>query len=76
MLQGTDDRVVPPSQSEQLVAALASAGVPHAYVLFDGEGHGFRRGPNIVAALEAELSFLGQVLGFEPADDITRVELR
>ena len=76
VLQGTDDRVVPPSQSEQLVAALASAGVPHAYVLFDGEGHGFRRGPNIVAALEAELSFLGQVLGFEPADDITRVELR
>ncbi len=76
VLQGTDDRVVPPSQSEQLVAALAGAGVPHAYVLFEGDGHGFRHGPNIVAALEAELSFLGQVLGFEPADDIARVELR
>ncbi|WP_419921649.1 S9 family peptidase [Candidatus Poriferisodalis sp.] len=76
VLQGTDDRVVPPSQSEQLVAALASAGVPHAYLLFDGEGHGFRQAPNIVAALEAELSFLGQVLGFTPADDITPVEVR
>ncbi len=76
VLQGTEDRVVPQSQSEQVVAALADAGVPHAYLLFEGEGHGFRRGPNIVAALEAELSFLGQVLGFEPAGDITRVEVR
>ena len=76
VLQGTDDRVVPPSQSEQLVAALASADVPHAYLLFDGEGHGFRQAPNIIAALEAELSFLGQVLGFTPADDITPVAVR
>jgi len=76
VLQGTEDRVVPQSQSEQVVAALADAGVPHAYLLFEGEGHGFRRGPNIVAALEAELSFLGQVLGFEPAGDIARVEVR
>ena len=76
VLQGTDDRVVPQSQSEQVVEALADAGVPHAYLLFEGEGHGFRRGPNIVAALEAELSFLGQVLGFEPAGDIARVEVR
>ena len=76
VLQGTEDRVVLQSQSEQVVAALADAGVPHAYLLFEGEGHGFRRGPNIVAALEAELSFLGQVLGFEPAGDIARVEVR
>ena len=76
VLQGTEDRVVPQSQSEQVVTALADAGVPHAYLLFEGEGHGFRRGPNIVAALEAELSFLGQVLGFEPAGDIARVEVR
>lgn len=76
VLQGTEDRVVPQSQSEQVVAALADAGVPHAYLLFEGEGHGFRRGPNIVAALKAELSFLGQVLGFEPAGDISRIQVR
>ncbi len=76
VLQGTEDRVVPQSQSEQVVEALANAGVPHAYLLFEGEGHGFRRGPNIVAALEAELSFLGQVLGFEPAGNIARVGVR
>ncbi len=76
VLQGADDPVVPPSQSEQLVDALATAGVPHAYVLFDGESHGFRKAENIAAALEAELSFLGQVLGFTPAGDIEPVELR
>lgn len=75
VLQGTEDRVVPESQSSQLVTALADAGVPHAYVLFDGEGHGFRQAANIVAALEAELSFLGQVLGFAPAGDIAAVEM-
>ena len=76
VLQGSEDPVVPPNQSEQLVAALAAAGVPHAYLLFEGESHGFRRAENIAAALEAELSFLGQVLGFEPAGDIEPVALR
>lgn len=76
VLQGSEDPVVPPSQSEALVAALAAADVPHAYVLFDGESHGFRQAGHIARALECELSFLGQVFGFEPADAITRVELR
>lgn len=76
VLQGSEDPVVPPSQSEQLVDALAAAGVQHTYLLFDGESHGFRRAENIAAALEAELSFLGQILGFEPEGDIDEVELR
>jgi len=76
VLQGDEDPVVPPSQAEQLVASLAAGGVPHAYVLFVGESHGFRKAENIAAALEAELSFLGQILGFEPADDLERVPLR
>ncbi|MCR2827993.1 S9 family peptidase [Microbacterium sp. zg.Y909] len=65
LLQGADDEVVPPSQSEAVRDALASRGVPHAYVLYEGEGHGFRRGETIANALESELSFLGQVFGFE-----------
>ena len=76
VLQGSEDPVVPPSQAEQVVEALAAAEVPHAYLLFDGESHGFRQAENISAALEAELSFLGQVMGFEPAGDIERVALR
>ena len=64
VLQGLDDKVVPPSQSEALVAALAAKGIPHAYVAYEGEGHGFRKAENIVRSLESELSFYAQVLGF------------
>jgi hypothetical protein len=44
--------------------------VPHAYLAFEGDGHGFRGATAIRASLEAELSFLGAVFGFTPADDI------
>ncbi len=76
LLQGADDEVVPPEQAEVMVAALANRGIPHAYVLFEGEGHGFRRAENIMAASGAELSFYGQIFGFEPADDIPRLALK
>ena len=66
LLQGLDDKVVPPSQSEMFRDAAARNGVPHAYLEFAGEGHGFRRADSQVRALEAELSFYGQVLGFSP----------
>jgi dipeptidyl aminopeptidase/acylaminoacyl peptidase len=62
--QGLDDRVVPPAQAEAMAAALAARGVPHATVFFAEEGHGFRRAENIRRALESELWFYGQVLGF------------
>ena len=76
VLQGLEDKVVPPSQSELVVAALARKGIPHAYIGFEGEQHGFRKAENIKRAIEAELSFYGQVFGFEPADDIEPVQLR
>lgn len=65
LLQGAEDAVVPPAQSDAIRAALAARGVPHAYVLYEGEGHGFRRGETMVHALETELAFLGQVFGFQ-----------
>ena len=64
--QGLEDRIVPPNQAEAMVAALAAQGIPHAYMAFPGEQHGFRRAENVAAALEGELSFYGQVFGFEP----------
>lgn len=64
--QGTDDEVVPPSQSEAVRNALAARGIPHAYLLYEGEAHGFRRKETIVDALEKELAFLGAVFGFAP----------
>ena len=75
VLQGADDRVVPPSQAELIVSALRERGVPHAYLLYEGEGHGFRKAENISGSLEAELSFYAQVLGFEPAGAIPRLEI-
>ncbi|MCU1497463.1 MAG: dipeptidyl aminopeptidase/acylaminoacyl peptidase [Acidimicrobiales bacterium] len=73
VLQGSEDEVVPPNQAEMIVAALAAKGVPHAYLLFEGEQHGFRQAANIVRALEAELWFYGRVFGFTPADPIEPV---
>ena len=70
VLQGDEDEIVPPAQSEMIVEALEAKGVPVAYLLFEGEQHGFRSADNIVAALEAELAFFGQILGFTPADDL------
>jgi dipeptidyl aminopeptidase/acylaminoacyl peptidase len=70
VLQGADDRVVPPNQSELIVQALRSRQVPVAYLLFPGEGHGFRRPANIIRCLQSELSFYGQVFGFTPADQL------
>ncbi|MGI6878609.1 alpha/beta hydrolase family protein [Microbacterium sp. gxy059] len=67
ILQGSEDPVVPPSQSEALADALARNGVPHAYLLFEGESHGFRSAETIERCFAAELAFLGQVLGFAPA---------
>ena len=64
VLQGLEDEVVPPSQSEMIVEALRAKGVPVAYLGFEGEQHGFRRAENIRRALDAELSFYAQVLGF------------
>lgn len=73
ILQGLDDRIVPPAQAEQIVAGLRANRVPHAYLPFEGEDHGFRAAASIIRAFEAELSFYGQVFGFEPADDIEPV---
>ena len=75
VLQGSEDDVVPPAQAELIVAALRERGVPHAYLLFEGEGHGFRKAENIVRSLEAELSFFLQVLGLEPGDPLPQLEI-
>jgi dienelactone hydrolase len=67
LLQGAEDLVVPPAQAEAFRDAMVRKGIPHAYLLFDGEQHGFRKAESVIAALEAELSFYGQVLGFTPS---------
>ena len=75
ILQGLDDRVVPPSQAESIVAALSKKSIPYAYLAFEGEGHGFRGALALRRTLEARISFLGQVFGFQPADDYEPLEM-
>jgi dipeptidyl aminopeptidase/acylaminoacyl peptidase len=74
LLQGLDDPVVPPAQSERIAADLAAHGTKYAYITFEGESHGFRKAETIATSLAAELSFYGQILGFDPPD-IEKIEL-
>ena len=60
VFQGSDDKVVPPEQSEQMVRALQSNHVPHLYKLYEGEGHGFRKKVNLIDLYETIDSFLKQ----------------
>ncbi|KAI8597723.1 peptidase, S9A/B/C family, catalytic domain protein [Dissophora ornata] len=68
--QGTEDKVVPPNQAEMMVNALKERGLPVAFVLFEGEGHGFRIPKNIQAALQGEVTFLGKIFDFTPFDAV------
>jgi dipeptidyl aminopeptidase/acylaminoacyl peptidase len=73
LLQGLEDKVVPPNQAEMMVDALRDKGVPVAYVPFEGEQHGFRRAENIKRALDSELYFYSRVFGFILAEDVEPV---
>jgi dipeptidyl aminopeptidase/acylaminoacyl peptidase len=76
VLQGLDDRIVPPTEAERIVAALAAKRIPHVYLAFEGEDHGFRQAANIIRSAQAELAFYGGVFGFVPADDLPALPWR
>jgi dipeptidyl aminopeptidase/acylaminoacyl peptidase len=73
--QGLEDPIVPPNQTQMMVEALHAKGLPVAYVIFEGEGHGFRKAENIKRVLEGELYFYGRIFGFTPADGIAPVAI-
>jgi dipeptidyl aminopeptidase/acylaminoacyl peptidase len=75
LLQGLEDKVVPPSQAETMIAALRAKCLPFAYVAFPTEGHGFREAANIQRSIESELYFYSRIFGFTPADPITPVPI-
>jgi dipeptidyl aminopeptidase/acylaminoacyl peptidase len=75
LFQGLEDRVVPPSQAENMVNSLRRRGLPVAYVPFKGEQHGFRRADSIKRSLDAELYFYSRVLGFELAEPVEPVPI-
>jgi dipeptidyl aminopeptidase/acylaminoacyl peptidase len=75
LLQGLEDKVVPPSQAETMISALRAKNLPFAYVAFPSEGHGFREAANIRRSIEAELYFYSKTFGFTPADAVDPIEI-
>ncbi len=75
VIQGAEDPIVTPDQAEVFVDALRANGLPHAYLLIEGEDHFLAKADTIVATREAELSFYGQLFGFDPAGEITPVRI-
>ncbi len=73
ILQGEEDKVVPPNQAEMMVDALKEKGLPFAYQLYKGEAHGFRKEETIIHSLNAELSFYRQVLNIESDEAIDKL---
>ncbi|WP_427165557.1 prolyl oligopeptidase family serine peptidase [Streptomyces sp. C1-1] len=66
LLQGLDDVICPPAQCERFLERIRGQRVPHAYLAFEGEGHGFRRADTMIRSMEAELSLYAQVFGLNP----------
>ena len=62
VVQGANDPRVLQVESDELVQKVRENGVPVRYVLFDDEGHGFRKRENRITAAEAYLAFLDEYL--------------
>ena len=73
--QGLEDKIVPPNQAEKMVNVLKAKGLPVAYVVYEGEQHGFRRAENITRTIDGEFYFYSRVFGFEPAEDLEPVPI-
>lgn len=75
ILQGLEDKVVPPNQAQMMYDAVKAKGLPVGMVLYEGEQHGFRKTETIRHSQDVSLYFLGRVFGFEPADDVPTTEI-
>jgi len=62
LFQGSDDRVVPPELSHEVVAILKRKGIHHAYHEYPGEGHGFRNKTTKITALDRETGFFASII--------------
>lgn len=68
-MQGSEDTIVPPAQSEAIVEAVKSQRGRVEYRLFEGEGHGWRKTKTIELAVEQELAFYQEVLGLTDEEE-------
>ena len=70
LLQGDEDKVVPPNQACMMHEALLKKGIPTCLKIYEGEQHGFRKAENIEDALDSELAFYGRVYGIDIPDAV------
>ena len=63
------------AEAEVMVDAMRANEVPHTYLLMEGEDHFLAKSDTVVTTREAELSFYGQLFGFEPAGEISPVRI-
>lgn len=75
LLQGLEDKIVPPNQAEAMYQAVLAKGIPVAYLPFEGEQHGFRKSENIKRALDAELYFYSKIFQFELGEPVEPVQI-
>ncbi|CAL5383675.1 unnamed protein product [Camellia sinensis] len=76
LLQGLEDKVVPPDQARKIYHALKEKGLPVALIEFEGEQHGFRKAETIKIALEQQMMFFARLMGhFKVADEITPIKV-
>jgi len=75
ILQGEEDRVVPPNQARKMHEALLTKGIPTCLKVYEGEQHGFRKAENIEDALDRELAFYGKVFGMEGIPGVMEIEV-
>jgi len=75
LLQGAEDKIVPPNQAEMMYKAVKSQGIPCAIKVYEGEQHGFRRSENIEDALNSELAFYAAIFGFTAAGKVPRLNV-
>jgi len=76
LLQGEDDKVVPPNQAEMMVASLSEKEIPFGYRLYQGEGHGFRKEETIIDALNSELYFYRKILNIDDSENLPEIEIK
>ncbi len=58
LYHGSEDKVVPPEQTEMIAESLQRRGVPHLHHVYEGEGHGWRRADTVDHFLGSVQDFL------------------
>jgi dipeptidyl aminopeptidase/acylaminoacyl peptidase len=68
LFHGADDEVVPLAQTDALVERLRAVDRDVTYIVYEGEGHGFRRPENVSDEYARTETFLERVVGAPAAE--------